>query len=82
MDQLNVLNIYDIFKLQLYISMYKYSQVLLQKFLNMSFDLRLKVHKYNTRKSTKLNVNLSNKMSTSCSLILGTSFTEVSKYVF
>ena len=48
MDWLNVLNIYDLFKLQLYTFMYKYFQGLLSKSLNMSLDLRLIVHTYNT----------------------------------
>ena len=49
MDQLNVLNIYDLFKLHFYTFMYKYSQGLLPKSLNISFDLHLNVHSYNTR---------------------------------
>ena len=48
-DQLNVLNIYDLFKLQLYIFLYKYYQDLLPKSLNISFDLCLNVYTSNTK---------------------------------
>jgi hypothetical protein len=56
MDRLGVLNIYDLFKMQLYTSMYRYMHDLLPKCLNVAFELRLNVHNHYTRNCSKLNV--------------------------
>jgi hypothetical protein len=56
MNRLDVFNIHDIFKLQLHTFMYRYSYGLLPKSLNVSFELRLNIHNYNTGNCAKLNL--------------------------
>jgi hypothetical protein len=54
MNRLSVFTVCDIYRLQLYLFMYKYFKGLLPKSITISFDLCHSIHQYNTRNCNKI----------------------------